>query len=362
MLVLQLLLNMRSVLGMAIPRYTLYDMPVSNNAARVRMILYYKDVSEVAVEFANGAKRKELGLFGKIPSLMCHEEGLLVSESDTIARFVGGLAGGSFAPAAGSLEALKADRICRHHDLNLAGNQGCLYKFSWRGGNWAKFGSRQRAVEDLILQLEALEEFQEDDGPYMLGKEPSQADVACFPTLVFVEKMLPLFTKRPFSLGPKLTKWWEFMTSDDEVGVKVRGEIRGALDGWGDRWDNILGAGLIDEDPETIFSKIIAKEIPATVVYEDEFCLAFEDVNPVAPVHILLIPKERARLSQLQRGADDDHVFILGHLMSKVGVVAQSQGLSDYRLVVNDGAKAQQTVFHLHLHIIGGRALEWPPG
>lgn len=109
----------------------------------------------------------------------------------------------------------------------------------------------------------------------------------------------------------------------------------------------------------TIFSKIIAKEIPADIVYEDDQCLAFKDINPQAPVHILVIPKiEIDRLSS----AKIDHQNLLGHLMLKVGEIAKTLNLTDYRVVVNNGAAAGQTVFHLHLHILGGRPMKWPPG
>ena len=111
---------------------------------------------------------------------------------------------------------------------------------------------------------------------------------------------------------------------------------------------------------ETIFSKIIQREIPADIVYEDDVCLAFRDVNPQAPTHILVIPKEPiAKLVDAQ----NDHQEILGHLMLKAGEIARSEGVGDaFRLVINNGADAGQTVFHLHLHILAGRDFNWPPG
>lgn len=110
----------------------------------------------------------------------------------------------------------------------------------------------------------------------------------------------------------------------------------------------------------TIFEKIIRKEIPAKIVYEDDLCLAFHDVNPQAPVHVLLIPKitEIDRLSH----ALPEHQNLLGHLLLKSSEIARLLGLTDYRLVTNDGSAAGQSVFHLHLHILGGRPLAWPPG
>ncbi|MES2884134.1 MAG: histidine triad nucleotide-binding protein [Pseudomonadota bacterium] len=110
---------------------------------------------------------------------------------------------------------------------------------------------------------------------------------------------------------------------------------------------------------KTLFEKIIAREIPATIVYEDDLCIAFKDINPCAPLHTLLVPKKP--LVQLSHAADEDQT-LLGHLMLIATKVAALEGLGDaYRLVVNNGAKAGMSVAHLHLHIIGGRPLKWPP-
>ena len=110
----------------------------------------------------------------------------------------------------------------------------------------------------------------------------------------------------------------------------------------------------------TLFSKIIAREIPAEIVYEDEHCLAFRDINPQAPTHVLLIPKrELPRLADAGPDARD----LLGHLMLAAGIVARQLGVEHaFRLVVNNGADAGQSVFHLHLHILAGRPFRWPPG
>ena len=110
----------------------------------------------------------------------------------------------------------------------------------------------------------------------------------------------------------------------------------------------------------TLFGKIIRREIPADIVYEDDLCLAFRDVNPQAPTHVLVIPKkEIAKLSD--SGADDQ--ALLGHLLLAAGKIARSLGVGDaFRLVVNNGAEAGQSVFHLHLHILAGRKMRWPPG
>lgn len=110
---------------------------------------------------------------------------------------------------------------------------------------------------------------------------------------------------------------------------------------------------------ETIFSKIIDGDIPADILFEDELCLAFKDVNPQAPVHFLVIP--RRPIEKLSDAGEDDKA-LLGHLMWVASKVAKDQGLDDFRLNVNNGAGASQTVFHLHIHVLGGRPFSWPPG
>lgn len=110
----------------------------------------------------------------------------------------------------------------------------------------------------------------------------------------------------------------------------------------------------------TIFDKIIDKTVETTLIYEDEHCMAFDDINPQAPVHILLIPKQR--MAKLSDAISDDQ-SLLGHLMLTASLIANRAGLNDdFRIVINNGKGAGQTVFHLHLHIIGGRPLQWPPG
>jgi histidine triad (HIT) family protein len=110
----------------------------------------------------------------------------------------------------------------------------------------------------------------------------------------------------------------------------------------------------------TIFGKVISREIPATIVYEDEHCLAFRDIKPQAPTHVLLIPKKE--IPRLVDAKDEDQA-LLGHLMLAAVKVAQQLGVGDaFRLVVNNGAEAGQSVFHLHLHILAGRHMTWPPG
>ena len=111
---------------------------------------------------------------------------------------------------------------------------------------------------------------------------------------------------------------------------------------------------------ETIFAKIINREIPADIVYEDEQCLAFRDVNPQAPLHILVIPKKPIR-RLVDAGGDDGE--LLGHLLLTANHIAEQQGAGEaFRLVINNGEKAGQSVFHLHVHILAGRSFTWPPG
>ncbi|MEY2984683.1 MAG: protein kinase inhibitor [Cyanobacteriota bacterium] len=110
----------------------------------------------------------------------------------------------------------------------------------------------------------------------------------------------------------------------------------------------------------TIFSKIIDREIPADIVYEDDLCLAFRDVNPQAPVHVLLIPKKA--IPTLAAATAADHA-LLGHLLLKAKQIAADLGIGEqFRLVINNGEAVGQTVFHLHLHILGDRPFSWPPG
>ena len=110
----------------------------------------------------------------------------------------------------------------------------------------------------------------------------------------------------------------------------------------------------------TLFTKIIRREIPADVVYEDEQCIAIRDINPQAPAHVLVIP--RKEIPRLADATPEDQA-LLGHLVLAACKVAKILGVGDaFRLVVNNGAEAGQSVFHIHLHILGGRRLGWPPG
>ena len=115
-----------------------------------------------------------------------------------------------------------------------------------------------------------------------------------------------------------------------------------------------------EANTETVFSKIIRGEIPADIVYDDEQVLAFRDISPVAPVHILIIPKRP--IAQIEHVEQSD-THVLGHMMYVATQIAKEQGLTNgYRLVLNNGSQGGQSVFHIHLHLLGGRDLSWPPG
>ncbi len=114
-------------------------------------------------------------------------------------------------------------------------------------------------------------------------------------------------------------------------------------------------------DQDTIFSKIIAGEIPADIVYEDDEVIAFRDINPQAPTHVLVIPRVRiATINDL----DPDQAGIIGRMYLAAAAIARNEGIAEsgYRTVMNCNGDGGQTVFHIHLHVLGGRALTWPPG
>ena len=112
---------------------------------------------------------------------------------------------------------------------------------------------------------------------------------------------------------------------------------------------------------KTLFEKIVAREIPATIVYEDDMVLAFRDIKPQAPTHVLIIPKKP--IPRIAEAKPEDHP-ILGHLLLKAAAVAAKLDLKEggYRLVFNNGPDAGEAVPHLHCHILGGRQMTWPPG
>ncbi|MBI4192297.1 MAG: histidine triad nucleotide-binding protein [Betaproteobacteria bacterium] len=111
---------------------------------------------------------------------------------------------------------------------------------------------------------------------------------------------------------------------------------------------------------DTLFTRIINRQIPADIVYEDELCLAIRDINPQAPVHLLLIPKQP--IDMLSNAKPEDQA-LLGHLLLAAGRIARQLGIDGaFRLVVNNGADSGQSVFHIHIHILAGRRFRWPPG
>tara|TARA_B100000700_G_scaffold305209_1_gene378805 strand:- start:828 stop:1169 length:342 start_codon:yes stop_codon:yes gene_type:complete len=110
---------------------------------------------------------------------------------------------------------------------------------------------------------------------------------------------------------------------------------------------------------DTIFSQILKGTIPCQEVYSDDLCLAFRDIEPQAPIHILLIP--RKNIISLKEAEKEDQL-LLGHLLITSAKIAKQEGLENWRTIINTGADAGQTVFHLHIHILGGRPLTWPPG
>ena len=111
---------------------------------------------------------------------------------------------------------------------------------------------------------------------------------------------------------------------------------------------------------DTLFARIIDRRIPADIVYEDDLCLAFRDVNPQAPVHILLVPKKP--LDMLSNATANDEA-LLGHMLLAAGKIARQLKVDGaFRLVINNGKEGGQAVFHLHMHIMAGRKLRWPPG
>jgi histidine triad (HIT) family protein len=142
--------------------------------------------------------------------------------------------------------------------------------------------------------------------------------------------------------------------------------MMGSLTKWDEsgRWDSIWLAGARDDAPETLFDKILSGEISATVVKETDRGLAFKDINPAAPAHVLVIPKDRDGLTRLSK-ATVEHAEMLGLLMVTAGEIANDTSLgfgNGARIIVNDGAQGGQEIYHLHVHVLGGRDMSWPPG
>ena len=120
-------------------------------------------------------------------------------------------------------------------------------------------------------------------------------------------------------------------------------------------------AASADSGAPTVFDKILSGEWSSDKVYEDDQVYAFRDINPVAPVHILVIPKHRDGLTQLSK-ASAAHKELLGHLLYTAGQIGQAECPDGFRLIINDGVQGAQSVYHLHIHIMGGRTMGWPPG
>ncbi|KAH0628178.1 hypothetical protein JD844_009011 [Phrynosoma platyrhinos] len=124
--------------------------------------------------------------------------------------------------------------------------------------------------------------------------------------------------------------------------------------------DEISKAQVAQPGGDTIFGKIIRKEIPAKIIFEDEKCLAFHDISPQAPTHFLVVPKKP--VAQLSQAQDSDEA-LLGHLIIVGKKCAAELGLTrGFRMVINEGPDGGQSVYHVHLHVLGGRQLGWPPG
>ena len=217
---------------------TLYDMPVSNNGARVRMLLYYKGVEDrvdvvppTELGGLTSDAYRALNPQGKMP-LLVESDGTAIPESDTIVRHLRdrfGKDGPSFAPA--DLAArTRADMICRHHDLYLGPVQGAMYKAV---PPFAAFSSRAEALAEISKQCGVLEDMVPEGAAYIAGNEVTLADVTVFPTVVFLLHMLPKFgVDEGAILGPKLSKWWARMCAEEAPAQRVRDEVLGGLAPW----------------------------------------------------------------------------------------------------------------------------------
>jgi diadenosine tetraphosphate (Ap4A) HIT family hydrolase len=194
----------------------------------------------------------------------------------------------------------------------------------------------------------------------------SLADATIFPTIVFASYMLPKFDRQ---VPTKLQDWYNQITKHDQDFLRIQQEMYTALNGWdaNHRWDTILGAGWRDVDPNTIFDQIIDGRIPASIVDQsDDGILAFRDINPVAPTHIVLLPKNRSGVTQLSK-ATTEHTEMLGRLLVAAASIARNETLdldtnNGFRIVINDGPDGGQEVMHLHVHLLSGRPMTWPPG
>ena len=275
---------------------TLYDTPVSNNGARCRIIIYKKNLTleeDIAIRPPSdlgglkSAAYLALNPQGKMPLLVTSHGN--IPESDTIARYLldaFASAGPSFTPS--RLEArTKSDLLCRLHDVYITSIQACMYR---EAPPFGVHHSRYKALQDLQKQLQVLDSNADASGPYIAGSELSLADATVFPTLVFVTFMLPKFVDdwdAERVVGKRLMTWFQWIREHDEVFARVWKEISEALLAWdaNGRWDRLLYAGGKDTLARTIFDRILGKEIPSDVVFEDDDVLVFKDIKPQVCVH-----------------------------------------------------------------------------
>lgn len=133
--------------------------------------------------------------------------------------------------------------------------------------------------------------------------------------------------------------------------------------------EEILATSAASSDPAlnpalpTFFDKLVSKEVPCDILFEDDVCMAFRDISPQGPKHFLVIPKNKDGLNRLSN-AREDQKYLLGHLVYTAQQVAKNEGLvpNGFRMVINDGPDGSQSVYHMHIHVIGGRQMKWPPG
>ncbi|CAM9507359.1 unnamed protein product [Chrysoparadoxa australica] len=345
---------------------TLYDLPISNHGARCRWIIYEKGLEEkVQIKSPaelGGLKSPEYLVIspqGKMPVLVT-EDGSAVPESDTISRYL--LDKFSDVTPSFKLPTLeqrtRAEAIARHHDTYISTIQSCLYRAAPPFGI---FGERSTALSDLKRQLQVLEGLMDDSGPFAAGAEVSLADATIFPTYSCTTHSLFAMLQFGFTpdeiAGPKLSKWWNTL-SQTAVGKRIKGEIEAPLNSWQEagRWDSIMFAGQRDTAESTIFDKILSKEIPSTMVFEDDLVYAFKDINPVAPTHVLIIPKHRNGLTRLAN-ATPENGQVLGRILQAAATISAQEKLEGFRLVINDGPSGGQEVYHLHAHLISGRQM-----
>ncbi|KAL3279946.1 hypothetical protein HHI36_017452 [Cryptolaemus montrouzieri] len=144
----------------------------------------------------------------------------------------------------------------------------------------------------------------------------------------------------------------------NQTGIHIWSSINIAKRKMSSEVEKALSAKL-DANKPTIFDKIISKEIPAKIIYENDKVLAFHDVSPQAPVHFLVIPKRRIALLDEAKENDKE---LLGELLLTASEIAKEKLPGGYRLVINNGKDGCQSVFHLHVHVLGGRQMKWPPG